>query len=69
MTLDRIDPFGVDRSDVQTGILASLIANVHRDPKKTKIFKPIDFMPFQEKPKPQRRSGMQAYNFLKTLSK
>ena len=44
--LDRIDPFGPERGDLRMGVLASLIANVHRDPKKTGAFKPIDFMPF-----------------------
>jgi hypothetical protein len=44
--LDRLDPFGPERGDLRMAILASLIANVNRDPKKTKAFKPLDFMPY-----------------------
>lgn len=44
--LDRLDPFGPERGDLRMAILASLIANVNRDPKKTKPFKPLDFMPY-----------------------
>jgi hypothetical protein len=41
-----IEPFGEARADLRTGILASLIANVHRDRKKRpEPFVPEDFMP------------------------
>ena len=42
-----IDPFGNVRSDIQSGIVASTIANCNRT-KNSKTFKPIDFMPFGE---------------------
>lgn len=41
-----MEPFGVERGDLQAGIVASTIANVHRDSKKQKKpFEPQDFMP------------------------
>jgi hypothetical protein len=41
-----IEPFGEERADLRMGILASLIANVHRDRKKKfEPFTPADFMP------------------------
>lgn len=44
--LNEIDPFGEQRADLRIGILASLIANINRDPKKSKPFRPMDFMAF-----------------------
>jgi hypothetical protein len=41
----QIEPFGEERSDLRAGIVASVIANVNRDPKKGKAFNPQDFMP------------------------
>jgi len=38
-----------------TSVLCALIANTHRDPKKTRLFKPADFDPFNRK---QRRAVM-----------
>jgi hypothetical protein len=53
--LDRLDPFGPERGDWRMAILASLMVNLKRDPKKTKPFKPIDFMPFLD-PELRKRS-------------
>ena len=45
MAYYRIDPFGYWRADVQTGIVASTIANANRDPKKqNQALKPDDFI-------------------------
>lgn len=41
---DQLEPFGEQRADLRTGIIASTIANANRT-KKTKPFKPSDFMP------------------------
>lgn len=42
----QLEPFGVERGDVQAGIVASTIANVNRDRKKrAKPYTPNDFMP------------------------
>jgi hypothetical protein len=40
-----IEPFGYFRSDVQSGVIASTIANCNRS-KHSKSFTPTDFMPF-----------------------
>lgn len=41
------EPFGEERADIRSGIVASVIANANRDSKRRpKPFKPQDFMPF-----------------------
>lgn len=45
MAFYQLEPFGPERGDLQAGIVASTVANVNRDPKKTKAFKPEDFLP------------------------
>ena len=41
-----IEPFGEARADLRMGILASVIANANRDPKrKPDPFTPMDFIP------------------------
>lgn len=48
VALNAIDPFGESRADLRAGIVASVIANVNRDPKKrSEPFRAQDFMPFQ----------------------
>ena len=44
-----ISPWGPERADLGTGIIASLLANIHRDTKKrSQPFTPADFMPYKE---------------------
>lgn len=45
----EIDPWGDQRADVRAGIIASTLANIHRD-KHAKAFKPQDFMWFIDRP-------------------
>jgi len=45
MAYARINPFGERRADLRMAMLAALTANVNRDPKKSRAFKPSDFMP------------------------
>lgn len=46
MVLESIEPFGERGNYFRTGILASVIANVHRDKKKRpRPYDPSDFMP------------------------
>lgn len=46
MAYYELEPFGMERGDLQAGIVASTVANVNRDPKKQKRpFAPQDFMP------------------------
>jgi hypothetical protein len=50
----RVEPFGEERADLRAGIIASVIANAHRDRKRGKTFRPSDFMPkFGQRPKVQ----------------
>lgn len=51
-----IEPFGGFRSDMQSGIVASTIANCNRQ-KNSRSFSPLDFMPFGEHTKPKVMSG------------
>ena len=44
MAFSRLEPWGEERADLRTGIVASTIANANRG-KNTKAFKPEDFMP------------------------
>lgn len=55
MAYAELEPFGEERGDLRAGIIASTIANVNRDPKKGRPFKPGDFMP--EFGKAKRASG------------
>ena len=46
MAYYAIEPFGEERADLRMAILASLIANVNRDPaKRREPFTPAEFMP------------------------
>tara|TARA_Y100001951_G_scaffold104083_1_gene114647 strand:+ start:8821 stop:9027 length:207 start_codon:yes stop_codon:yes gene_type:complete len=49
-----LEPFGDERGDVQAGVIASTIANVNRNQKKSKAFSIGDFMPYV--PKPESRT-------------
>ena len=41
-----LEPFGPERADLRSGIVAATVANVHRDPKKRrKPYTSADFMP------------------------
>lgn len=42
-----IEPWGEDRADLRSGILASITANINRK-KNTKPYSPIDFMPYRQ---------------------
>lgn len=51
MAYAQIEPFGEERSDIRSGVIASTIANVNR--KKGKApYKTKDFMPKFKQPKP-----------------
>ena len=45
MAYYEIDPWGEERADLRMGIMASVIANTNRDPKKSRPYKARDFMP------------------------
>lgn len=48
MAYDRISPIGPERDDINQAIQTSVIANANRG-KRSKTFKPADFMPFADK--------------------
>lgn len=55
----QIEPWGEDQADLRAGIIASTIANAHRDVKrKPDQFTPQDFMPKFE---PKRRKKLQTW--------
>jgi hypothetical protein len=52
MAFASLEPFGEERADLRAGIIASVLANIHRDRKRRpEPFSPTDFMPFVELPK------------------
>jgi hypothetical protein len=58
MALATIEPFGEVRGDLRAGIIASVVANVHRDGKKRpQPYSATDFMPFIERPAPADALG------------
>ena len=54
-----IEPIGGIRGDLQTGIVASTIANVNRG-KNSPAFSPSDFMPLSQEKKEQTEEDMKA---------
>jgi hypothetical protein len=53
MAYAQLEPFGEERADLRMAILASLIANANRDPKKkSSPYEVSDFMPKFEKEEP-----------------
>ena len=56
MAYNKLEPFGLERMDMGFGIVASTMANIHRDAKKKKKpFSPGDFMPDYEQRTPKVR--------------
>ena len=51
---DRVDPWDEARADLRAGIVAATIANVNRS-KKTRAFKPEDFMPYTKMERERQR--------------
>lgn len=52
-----IDPWDEARNDLRAGMIAAVIANVNS---RKKRFKPSDFMPRYEQPKPQTPADLKA---------
>lgn len=51
MIMEQIEPFGDKRGDIQAGLIAQIIANIHRDPNKDP-YQLEDFLPqFEERKK------------------
>lgn len=63
MAYDRVDPFGEERADLRSAIVAATLANIHRG-KNAKPFEAADFMPRFDRAKPkQTPTEMQARLF------
>ncbi len=72
MAFYRIEPFGERRADLRAAIVAALIANVNRDPKKQREpFTVDDFMPKFEQlaEPPQKQTWQQQKAMLQSLFK
>lgn len=53
MAFAELEPFGEERADLRSAIVAAVFANANRDRKKRpRPFAPADFMPFREKAQP-----------------
>ncbi len=53
----RLEPWGTEVDDYRSGVVASTIANVNRDPKQRRQpFAPEDFVPKREQPKKEEQS-------------
>jgi hypothetical protein len=50
-----------------TGSILCLLANLHRDPKKHRPFKPGDFSPFQTKARPAVKDTATGFRIMKHL--
>lgn len=59
LALWRIDPWGEQRADLRAGIVASTLANVHRDPKRTPPYKAAQFMPYRHIDPAEHQAGLQ----------
>lgn len=60
-----LEPFGQERDNLHTGIVAATIANAHRDPEKNKPFKPNDFMLTGRGAKVRKQSSGEIYSAFK----
>lgn len=63
-----IEPFGYFRSDLQSGVIASTVANCNRT-KSSRSFSPLDFMPIGEHKQQKVMSGDDIKDVFKGLAK
>jgi len=52
MAFDSIDPIGMDRGDMQAGIVSMVVANSSGAKNDGRAFTAADFMPYAHKEKP-----------------
>ncbi len=62
-----VEPWGEERADLRAGIVASTVANVHRDPKQA-AFEPADFMPQFAEPEPPGDAGTLAEKWARVVA-
>jgi hypothetical protein len=64
MAYERLEPWGEERADLRTGILASLVANVTRG-KDQKAYGPVDFMPdFEPKEESEGKGQLEQHDLV-----
>jgi hypothetical protein len=69
MLFEQIEPFGERRQDYRIGILAALLANIHRK-KDAQPFKPQDFMlPWDPVPPPREQTVEEQVNIFHMIMK
>lgn len=71
MAYAEVEPFGEERADLRSGIIASTVANTARDPKKRKQpYTADEFMPqfHTEQPEPKRATLEQQIAFLELFN-
>ena len=67
---ESVEPFGEMGDWVRTGIVASVIANANRDPKRTGPLTPSDFMPqFEDSRSNMEEAEKQFVKFVKSHNK
>lgn len=70
MAFFSLEPWGTEVEDWRAGLIASTIANSHRDPKRRrKLYEPSDFMPRYEAPKTQEQSWEEQARILEMWSR
>lgn len=60
MAFSQVEPFGEERADLRSAIIACIIANVNRE-KDQKPFEVSDFMPKFDPPKEQSEEQMKLF--------
>jgi hypothetical protein len=61
LAYNAIDPIGPERADLNAGIIASVIANVNRDPRKQMTaYTAADFMPNYDRVEPKQAEPWRA---------
>lgn len=68
MLYEAIEPFGDRRGDIQAGMLASVLANIHRG-KDTRPFSPTDFIPKFDLPERRPQTPEEQLNFMLMIQK
>jgi len=48
----------IERQDYHAGLICAVLANINRDPKRSKVFTPQDFMPGKTEKKQQTAEEM-----------
>lgn len=65
-----LEPWGETRADLRAGIVASTLANCHRDPKqRPEAYRAVDFMPYRERPEQKMTAEERSAGIKQLLTK